>query len=102
VEAAKGPATGGAPRLGRRILHVEEERRGAAPGRHLPLALLGDFARLFAVLAANGEGQRPQALLGDLFAALETIAVIALFQTRQRVIDLVERLGLHLDERELD
>src|SRR5689334_16029990 len=35
------------------LLHVEEQRRSAAALRHLPLALLGVFARLFAVLAAD-------------------------------------------------
>ena len=44
------------------------------------LALLGVLARLFAVLAADGEGQRPEPLLGDLLAALEAVAVRALLR----------------------
>ena len=62
--------------------------------RHLP--------RLLAVLAADRERQRAQALLRDLLTALEAVAVGPLLQTRERLVDLVERLGLHLDERELD
>ena len=76
--------------------------RGAAPRGELTLALLGDLARLFAVLAADRERQRPQPLLGDFLAALEAVAVVALLEPRERVVDLVERLRLHLDERELD
>src|SRR4029079_17329691 len=83
-------------------LHVEEQRRRAAPRRQLPLALLDNFFCLLAVLAADGEGQRAQTLFGDFFSALETVAVVALIHTRERVGDLVERLRLHLDERELD
>src|SRR5436190_12142366 len=74
------------------ILHVEEERRGAAALRVHPLPLLGDFARLFAVLAADGEGQGAQALLGDFLAAVEAVAVIALLEAAERVVDLVQRL----------
>ena len=66
------------------------------------LALLGDLARLFAILAADRERQGPQAALGDLFAALEAVAEGVLLETAQRLLDLVERLGLHLDQRELD
>src|SRR5206468_3670241 len=43
------------PELGRRFLHVEEDRARRAPRRKLALALLGGFASLFAVLAANCE-----------------------------------------------
>src|SRR5712671_2425821 len=96
-----GSATGGAPnRWDAGCLHVQEQRTRAAPGVELTLALLGGFARLFAVLAANGEGERPQTLLGDFLATVEAVAVAALFETDQRVVDLVQRLGLHLDERE--
>src|SRR2546426_9682903 len=83
-------------------LHVEEERRGAAALRHLALALFGDLPGLLTVLAAHGEGERAQPLLGDLFAAVEAVAVVALREPRQRVVDLAERLRLHLDQRELD
>ena len=61
-----------------------------------------DFARLFAVLAADGEGQRPQARLADVLAALEAAPVGALLEALQRFVDALQRLGLHLDERELD
>src|ERR1700694_3675029 len=90
------------PNAGRQILHVEEERAGAASGRQLALAPLGNLARLFAILAADGERQSPQPLLGDFRAALETVAVIALLEARQRVVDLRERLGLHLHQGKLN
>ena len=66
------------------------------------LALLGRFPRLFAILAANRERQRPQPRLGDFLAALEAVAVGAFVQPPERLVDLVERLRLHLDEGELD
>src|SRR5690349_18794887 len=89
---------------GRRLLtgHIEEERRGAAPGGLLPLALFGLLARLLAILAAHREWQRAQPLLGDLFAAFETVSVVAVLEPGERVVHLVQRLGLHLNERELD
>src|SRR5260221_11793899 len=87
---------------GRRILHVEEQRRGAAPRRLLALALLGELPRLFAVFAAHGKWQRPEPLFRDLLAALEAIAVIALLEANERVVDLVQRLRFHLNQRELD
>src|SRR5258706_1032224 len=96
-----GSATGGAL-WDAGILHVREERRRAAPGRELTLALLGDLAGLLAVLAANRERQRAEPLLGDLFTAFEAVAVVALLEPQQRVVDLVQRLRLHLDQRELD
>src|SRR5262249_5304939 len=34
--------------------------------------------------------------------AFEAVAVIALLEPRERVVNLVQCLGLHLDERELD
>ena len=75
----------------------------AAPRRcAIALALLRDFARLFAVLAADRERQRAQPALGDFLAALEAVAERALFETAERLLDLVERLRLHLDEGELD
>src|SRR4051812_48558393 len=83
-------------------LDVEEQRRGAAPSGKLPLTVLGILAGLFAILAADRERQRAEALLANLFAAIEAVAVIALLEAEQRVVDLVERLGLHLNERELD
>ena len=57
-------------------LHVEEQRRGAATRRQLTLTLLGDLPRLFAVLAADREGQRAETLLGDFLAAFEAVAVV--------------------------
>src|SRR5712691_3644648 len=60
-------------------LHVEEQRRSTAPLRHLALPLLG-----------------------DLLATVEAVAVVALLEARERVVDLVERLRLHLHQGELD
>ena len=60
------------------------------------------LARLFAILAAHREGQRAQARLRDFVAALEAEAVTAVFETRERFVDLVERFRLHLDQRQLD
>src|SRR5262249_15023933 len=90
------------PRPGRRILHVEEEGRRAATGVLLALPLLRDLTLLLAVLAADGEGKRAQRVSGNLFAALVAVAVIALLEAGERIVHLVERLGLHLDERELE
>src|SRR5262249_17639766 len=47
-----GSATGGAHSWDA-DLHVEEQRGSTAPRVGLPLALLGDLALLFAILAAN-------------------------------------------------
>src|SRR6266849_5939045 len=77
------------------LLHVHEQAAGATPRGELTLALLGDLAGLFAILAPHRERQRAQPLLGDLLAALEAVAIGALLQARERVVDLVERLGLH-------
>src|SRR5437899_6175326 len=82
-------------------LHVHEEGAAAAAGVELTLTLLGVLPGFFAILAADGEGQRPQALLADLLAALEAVPVGALLEAPEGVVDLVQRLGLHLDEREL-
>src|SRR2546425_5325459 len=83
-------------------LHVEEQRRSTAPLRHLALPLLGDLLGLLAVLAADGERQRAEPLLGDLLATIEAVAVVALLEAHERVVDLVERLRLHLHQGELD
>ena len=83
-------------------LHVDEERGVAAALRHQAFALLRSLARFLAVLAADRERQRAEPALGDFVAALEAVAEGALFETVQRFFDLVERLRLHLDERELD
>src|SRR5688500_12544434 len=81
--------------------HVEEEIRRSAL-RHRAFALLGRLAGLFAVLAADRERQRTKTRLRDLVAALEAVAVGAVFQASQSCVDLRQCLGLHLDERELD
>src|SRR5215831_4957815 len=83
-------------------LHIEEERAGPATGRYLTLALFRVLLGLLAVLAADGKGKCLQTLLCDFLAALEAVAVSALLQSRQRVVDPAERLRLHLDERQLD
>jgi DnaK suppressor protein len=87
--------------LGRRTLHVHEERARAAPGGELTLALLGGLLGLLAILAADREGQRPETLFGDFLAAIEAVAVVARFEAHQGVVHLVERLGLHLNEGKL-
>src|SRR4029453_16323290 len=68
----------------------------------MSLTLFGDFLGLLAVLAADGERQSTESLFGDFLAALEAISVVAVLEARQRVFYLVERLGLHLNERQLD
>src|SRR3954471_3771916 len=83
-------------------LHVDEERGRAAALRHQAVALLLDLPRLFTVLAADRERQRPEALLADLFTTFEAVAVGALFEPVQCLFDLVEGFRLHLDERELN
>src|SRR5262245_49639861 len=82
------------------VLHIEEQRRGAAPGVGLALATLDVLAPLLAVLAADRERKSAQTLLGDFLAAFKAVAVVALLEASDRVVDLVERLRLHLDERE--
>src|SRR2546430_13593243 len=84
------------------LLHVEEERRPAAALRQQPLPLLGVLLGLLAVLAADGEGEGPEALLGDFLAAVEAVAVVALLEPGERVVYLVQGLRLHLDQRKLD
>src|SRR5580765_3995714 len=97
-----GSATGGAPECwDAGLLHVHEERTGAAARRQLTLALLGGFPGLLTVLAPDREGQRTQALLRDFVATVETVAVAALLEAGERVVHLVQGLGLHLDQREL-
>ena len=68
------------PINGTPILHVEEERGRAAPRVGLTLPLFRVFLPLLAVLAAHGEGQGTQPFLADFVAALEAVAVIALFR----------------------
>src|SRR2546423_674396 len=82
--------------------HIEEERAGAAALGHLALALLRVLARFLAILAAHREGQRAQTLLRDFLAAVEAVTVVPVLEPRKGVVDFIERLRLHLDERELD
>src|SRR4051812_13917707 len=97
-----GSATGGAPSCpGRRMLHVEEERARSASCLQLSLPLFGVLPRFFAVLATDREGQRPQSLLRNLLAAVEAVAVGALLEANECVVDLVQRFRFHLNEGEL-
>jgi len=64
--------------------------------------LLGHLPSLFALLTPNGERQCAKPLLTNLLTALETVAEVALIEASERVIDLVERLRLHLNESQLD
>src|SRR5688572_7028848 len=82
-------------------LHVEEERRRPPALRHHALALLRGLTGLLAVLAADGERERPKPALGDLLTALEAVAERAVLEPVEGFLDLVQGLGLHLDEREL-
>src|SRR5438034_6299186 len=101
VGEGTGSATGGA-HWTPGSLHIEEERRRPAALRQQPLPLLGVLLGLLAVLAPDGEGEGPEALLGDFLAAVEAVAVVALLEPRECVVDLVQRLRLHLDQRKLD
>src|SRR5450759_5491019 len=83
-------------------LHVDEERRRAAALCHQAITLLFDLARFLAVLAADREGQRAEPALADFLAALEAVPVGRLFEPPEGLVDLAERFGLHLDEREFD
>src|SRR6187401_1781373 len=85
---------------GRRLVHIEKEP--ARPARRLSFAQLGHFAGLLAILATDRKRQGPKTALGNLVAALETIAECALFETGQRFANLGQRLRLHLNQGELD
>src|SRR6186997_2138352 len=106
---ASGLAEGGgcglrfrrSPPMGRRELHVEEQRRSTPPGVRLALAHLDVLAPLLAVLAADRERKSAQTLFADFLAALEAVAVIALLEPDDRVVNLVEGLRLHLNKGEL-
>src|SRR6516225_5641060 len=82
--------------------HVHEKRGPTATLLPDLFALGRCFASLFAVLAADRERQRAQARLGDFLAAFETVAVNAFLETTECLVDLVQRLCLHLDQGELD
>src|SRR5262245_23119754 len=85
-----------------RVGHVEEEIRRTPALSQNALALCRGLPLLLTVLAAHREGQRTQTSFADLVTALEAVAVRVLVETPQRFVDLVERLALHLNERELD
>src|ERR1051326_7094868 len=89
------------PRPRGSLVQVDQEAGGPTL-RLLTFATFRNFAGFLAVLAADGKRQRAEPALGNLVAALEAIAVGALFETRQRFLNLVQRLGLHLNQRELD
>src|SRR5688572_12359923 len=106
MEHRAGPAAGGACSIEQLdgadgSAQVEQEPRRTAL-REMALALFGDFAGFFAVLASDCKWQRPQPPLRDLVAALEAVSVGALGQPAQRLFDLVKRLRLHLNESEFD
>src|SRR4051794_20349471 len=91
-----------APEPGRLSLHVDEERGVAAALGHQPFTLLRGLARFLAILAADRERQGAEPTFGNLLAALEAVAEGPLFETMERLLDLVQRLRLHLDQGELD
>ena len=80
----------------------EEERGRTALLRQHSCTLLSALPGLFTVLAAHSKRQGAEPRLGDLITALETIAVRISFEPPKRLVDLVERLGLHLNQRKLD
>src|SRR3989344_6891764 len=102
----RGPSGHVGPGLPGVELGAEIEERAAEESasatRQLAFTLLGVLTLLFAILAAKREWQCPQSRLRDLVAALEAVAVCAFVQPPERLVDLVERLRLHLDEHELD
>src|SRR5688572_5971246 len=104
VRSLRECSTGPAPNKGpaNLTLHVEEEGGRAAALRHRALALLCHLARFLAVLAAHRERQRAQPTLGNLLAALEAVAERTFLEPAERLLDLGQRLSLHLDEREFD
>ena len=73
--------------------------RGAPPDT---LTLLGRLTSFFAIPATHGEWKGPEAMPGDLRAALDTVPVVPSLESPQCRVDLVERLGLHLDQRKSD
>src|SRR5687768_8680061 len=84
------------------VRHIEEECSPATLLRLHAFPLFRRFPRLFAILAANRERQGPQTRFGDFLAALEAVAVGALFEPPERFVDLVERLRLHLNKGKFD
>src|SRR4051794_10461369 len=79
------------------MLHVEEERARSPACLQLTFPLFGVLPRFFAVLAADRERQRPQSFLRNLLTAVEAVAVGALLEANECVVDLVQRFGLHLN-----
>lgn len=80
--------------------HVEEE--GCDAGATASDAVVSVLPGFLAVLAAERERQRAQTYFADLAVALETAPVGAIVEAAKRLVDLVECLRLHLDERKID
>ena len=70
--------------------------------RQRALAVVGHFTNVFTVSASHRERKRSQACFGDLASALGTVAVAPFVDSTQRGVNLVERLRLHLNQREFD
>src|SRR3989344_2492769 len=102
----RGPSGHVGPGLPGVELGAEIEERAAEEiawaTRQLAFTLLGFLTLLFAILAAKREWQCPQSRLRDLVAALEAVAVEALHQPAERLVDLGQRVDLHLEKREVD
>jgi hypothetical protein len=88
--------------LHRLVGHFAEECWGGATLRHDAIALLDGLSSRLTIPAPDGKRESPKARVGDLVAAVETVAVAALLKPAKRRVDLFERLRLHLDQRELD
>src|SRR5262249_55536642 len=77
---------------------VEEEGRAPAALRQHALTPFRGLPRFLAVLAPGRKRKGAQPRLCDLLAALEAVAVSAFVEPTERLIDLVQRLRLHLNE----
>ena len=69
---------------------------------HDALSPLDRLTSLFTVLAADRKRKGPEACLGDLVAAFQTVAVRAFSEPTKRRVDLLQRFRLHLEQRKVD
>jgi hypothetical protein len=68
----------------------------------LPMATLSRLGRLFARLATHRERQRAESSLRDLALAFDTGPVLASVEPAQCLVDAAQRLGLHLEQGDVD
>src|SRR6187455_168953 len=81
---------------------VQVDEKPCGPALCLPFALLGQLPRFLTVLATDREGQRPEASFRNLLTALEAVPVSPLIEAGECLLNLVQRLGLHLDQGQFD